>query len=64
MVQWVIDALSQSDWVGTLYIIGLSEQAGLTSEKHCVICRMKAVSLKTSTPVWSAQRRIALKSQK
>lgn len=36
MVQWVIDALSQSDWVGTLYIIGLSEQAGLTSEKHCV----------------------------
>ena len=36
MVQWVIDALSQSELVGTLYIIGLSEQHGLTSEKPCV----------------------------
>lgn len=36
MVQWVIDALSQSDLVGALYIIGLSEQVGLKSEKPCV----------------------------
>ena len=36
MVQWVMDALSQSEQVGTLYVMGLSEQVGLTSEKPCV----------------------------
>ena len=36
MVQWVIDALSLSDLVGTLYIIGLSEQMGLKSEKPSI----------------------------
>jgi molybdopterin-guanine dinucleotide biosynthesis protein A len=36
MVQWVVDALSQSNSIGTLYIMGLNEQAGLKSEKPCV----------------------------
>ena len=34
--QWVVDALSQSNAIGTLYIMGLNEQAGLKSEKPCI----------------------------
>lgn len=33
MAQWVIDALDGSDSVGDLYIIGLTEEDGLTSKK-------------------------------
>lgn len=36
MVQWVVDSLSQSSSIDTLYIAGLTEQHGLKSTKPCV----------------------------
>lgn len=36
MVQWVVDALSQSESVGTLYVMGLTERFGLKTPKPCV----------------------------
>ena len=36
MVQWVIDAISSSDHVGTIYIAGLTPEAGLTASKSLI----------------------------